>query len=349
MQVSSLKKIKNKSNNVPIETEELEAREFLKRAEVRTMRKDLQKMREADALKEKDKIIKSKTAEQEKIEKLQKEKEAKENLEKLQREKILQSNVSKEREAEKQIKDYAEESEKQQIFLFESQRLALQKQIDDFEKEKEPELALQKNKILLEKSNWEARLKSIIGEEQKVESELKLISDKEKESNVPAEKKSLEQRRTEIENARQEIEKKRWAIEKELSKLDDDVKKTDEGYQKIIEEKDSLKQQITAIDGSLRGIYSKIINRVQERKRGQAEQQKAEALKAAEINAEKKENVQREQWGKTAEPKEKEFLKGISETEKEKLVKSFKAEEEQRQKFLKDVEAQSKEENKKII
>ena len=48
------------------ETEELEAKEFLKRAEVRTMRKDLQKLRESDALKEKDKIIKSKTAEQEK-------------------------------------------------------------------------------------------------------------------------------------------------------------------------------------------------------------------------------------------------------------------------------------------
>ncbi len=328
------------------ETEELEAKEFLKRAEVRTMRKDLQKLRESDALKEKDKIIKSKTAEQEKLEKLQKEKEAEDKLENLQREKVLQSNVSKEREAEKQIKDYAEESEKQQIFLFESQRLALQKQIDDLEKEKEPELALQKNKILMKKSDWEAKLKSIAREEQKVENELKLISDKEKESNVPSEKKSLEQRRIEIENERQEIEKKRWVIEKELLKLNDDIKKTDEDYQKIITEKDSLKEQITTIDNSLRGIYSKIINRVQERKRGQAEQQKAEALKAAEINVKKKETVQREQWGKTGVPKEKEFLKDVPDSFKEKIAKSFEVEEEQRKKFMQTIENQSKEENK---
>ena len=217
------------------EIDELEAKEFLKRAEVRTMRKDLQKMREADALTEKDKIIKSKTTEQEKLEKLQKENEAKEKLEKLQREKILQNNVSKEREAEKQIKDYAEESEKQQIFLLESQRLGLQKQIDVLEKENEPELALQNNKILLEKSIWEAKLKSTIEKEQKVENEQKLISDKEKESNVPSEKKSLEQRRTEIENERQEIEKKRWAIEKELSKINTEIKEADSAEQKILE------------------------------------------------------------------------------------------------------------------
>ena len=43
--------------------EEIQAKEFLKRAEIRTMRKDLKALREFDALKERDKIVKIKTIE----------------------------------------------------------------------------------------------------------------------------------------------------------------------------------------------------------------------------------------------------------------------------------------------
>ena len=70
-----------------------------------------------------------------------------------------------------------------------------------------------------------------------------------------------------------------------------------------------------------------------------------EALKAAEINAQKKENVQREQWGKTGESKEKEFLKDVPDSFKEKIAKSFDAEEEQRKKFIQTVEEQSSNKN----
>ena len=48
--------------------EELQAKEFLKRAEIRTMRKDLQALREVDALKERDKIAKIKTLEEQELE-----------------------------------------------------------------------------------------------------------------------------------------------------------------------------------------------------------------------------------------------------------------------------------------
>ena len=50
------------------ETEELQVKEFLKRAEVKTMKKDLQALREVDALKERDKIAKIKTLEEQKLE-----------------------------------------------------------------------------------------------------------------------------------------------------------------------------------------------------------------------------------------------------------------------------------------
>ena len=46
------------------QVEEQQARDFLKRAEIRTMKKDLRVLREKDALKERDKIAKIKTLEE---------------------------------------------------------------------------------------------------------------------------------------------------------------------------------------------------------------------------------------------------------------------------------------------
>ncbi len=356
--------------------EELQAKEFLKRAEIKTMRKDLQELREVDALEERDKIVKGKTMEEEKAE-MEKKEEEKIILEnpsaidlraRQQREKVLSKNIDEERSAEKQIKNYAEESEKQQIFIFESQRFGLEKQIDVFEQEKESSLALEKNQILINKRMQETKLNNIIVEEQKIEEEEKLIAEKEKTSNVPSEKKSLEERRGELETKRQEIEKKRWAVEKEIKKLEDGVEKIDADYETITKEKNSLKEKIKVIDMSLRDIYSKIIKRVEDKKRGALEQQQDEAAKAEQLSSEKKEKIQREQWTKpvqvplghsplgrspTGEPmgeaKEKEFLKGVGDKMKERLDKSAKTEEEQRKKFLEDIEKQTMEEQSKRI
>lgn len=325
--------------------EELQAKEFLKRAEIRTMRKDLQKLREVDALEERDKIIQGKTTEELEMEK--KKGEEKIILERQQREKILSKNTNDERSAEKQIKNYAEESEKQQIFLFESQRLNLEKQIDVFEQEKESSLSLEKNQILINKRGQEIKLNNIITEEQKVEKEEKFITEKEKTSNVPSEKKSLEERRSELETKRQEIEKRRWAVEKEIKKLEDEFEKIDADYQKITKEKNSLKEKVKAIDMSLREIYSKIIRRVEDKKRGLLEEQRVNAATIEQLSSEKKEKIQREQWTKPREvPKEKEFLKSVPDKVKERLVESIKTEEEERKKFLENIEKQVAEENK---
>ncbi|MBI3631491.1 MAG: hypothetical protein HY219_01320 [Candidatus Staskawiczbacteria bacterium] len=328
--------------------EELQAKEFLKRAEIITMRKDLQKLREIDALGEREKIIKGETAEEEKAELEKKRGNEKRILENQQREKVLSKNIDEERSAEKQIKNYAEESEKQQIFIFESQRLGLEKQIDVLEQEKESSLALEKNQILINKKSQETKLNNIIAEEQKAEKEEKFISEKEKESNVPSEKKSLEERRSELEIKVQEIEKKRWAVEKEIKNLADKIEAIDLDYQKITEEKNNLKTKIKAIDLSLRDIYSKIIKRVEDKKRGMLQQQQTEAARVEQLSSEKKEKIQREQWVKPAQvPREKEFLKDASERVKERIAKSVESEEEQRKKFLEDIEKQAEEEQNK--
>ncbi len=295
------------------EVEELQAKEFLERAQVRTMKKDLLMLREADALKERDKIVNLKTVEEEKLEGIKKEDEEKEKRERLEREKILHKNTEEEHEAEKQLRDFAEESEKQQIFLLESERLGFEKQVDVFEKEKEPELELEKNDVLIKKRDWEARLKSIIEGEQKIEEEQKFIEAKEHESNVPAEKQGLEERRNELESERQEIEKKRWAVEKELKRLEEKIQFLDVDFKKITAEKNTLKEKIKGTDQLLRAIYTEIIRRVEEKKRGEQDQQKIAELRAAEANLKRKETIQREQRsGMPQVPKKDQALLGVN-------------------------------------
>ena len=118
---------------MPTEAEETQAKEFLKRAEIKTMRKDLLGLREVDSLKERDKIAHIKTLEEQRLEQEQK----LQSEEKIQREEVLQKNESQERVAEKDLKNYATEQERQQIFLLESQRLGFEKQVDEIDKEKQ--------------------------------------------------------------------------------------------------------------------------------------------------------------------------------------------------------------------
>lgn len=339
------------------QTEEQQAREFLKRAEIRTMKKDLRALREKDALKERDKIAKIKTLEEQlqelqaKQEKMRPEppfaipvpvKPAKEKTgqdeEKEKMKKILSENIKQERLAEKSLKNYAEEQERQQIFLLESQRLNFESQVDAIEKEKEPNLKLEKNKILIQKTELESKLKSIVEQEERLENEQKTIAQKSQETVIPSQKKSLEQRRWELEKQIQEIEKKRWALEKQIQDTEQKIKEIDKFSEQLVREKNELQDKILGADKSLRDIYSQIITRVEEKRRGEAQEQKIRREALQKTRAEEKEMVQREQWRGITVPKKKEFLRRAPENFKEKLAKSAAEEEKQRAKFLQDVE-----------
>ncbi len=326
------------------EAEELQAKEFLKRAEIRTMKKDLQALREVDSLKERDKIAKIKTLEeqiQEQEKKLASKERAKEEVEKAGREKVLGKNTAEERLAEKDLKEYASEQERQQIFLLESQRLGFENQVREIDSKKDPALKLEKNKILLEKRDWEAKLNSILEDEKKLEDEQKFIAEKAQTTTLAGERKSLEQRRWEIEKSIQDIEKKRWAVEKQLQEIEKRVGEIDKSAEQLVVERNSLNQKVLGIDKSLREIYSAVIAKVEERRRGEAEEQKAAKEATAKIKIQEKEKIQREQWSGIPIPapvKGKVFLKEVPDVIKEKLAKSAEAEEEQRKKFIQDVE-----------
>lgn len=317
------------------EVEEQQVRDFLKRAEVRTMRKDLQKLREVDAVKERDKIANLKTIEEQQIEIARRQEIVRQKViqdaEKQKRQEILEKGVIKEREAEKDLKKYAGESEKQQIFLLEAQRLDLRKQIELIEGEKEPLLMRQKNKVLSEIKVQEIKLQNIIEEEKKFENEQKYIIEKEALSNVPSEKKSMEERRIELENQRQEIEKRRWQAEKDLTEFANKIKMTERSLQTASDEKNNINQKIKEIDESLRTIYSGVMANEEEKRRGGAESAKMKAAELSKARSEMNERVQREQWTGISVP----------------IKNKFRAEEEQRKKFVKIIEEQINDENKK--
>jgi len=329
-------------------TEEQQAREFLKRAEIRTMKKDLRALRESDALKERDKIAKIRTLDEQLDEQRAKQaaKMAKEAAQQNAGVKeVLSRNATEERLAEKDLKNYASEEERQQIFLLESQRLGFEKQIDAIDKEKVPEVKLEKNKLFSQKGNFQTKLNSILEEERKMEGEQQVITKTAHDSAVPSQKKSLEQRRWDIDKDIQEVEKKRWAAEKQIQEIAEKAKQIDERAEQLVTGKNSLGDKVLGIDKSLRDIYSTVIARVEETRRGEAQEQQSQRKKLSVERAEEKERVQREQWGGLVIPKKKEFLKKAPSRFKNELAKTAAAEEEQRKKFLQDVESWAGEEN----
>jgi len=326
------------------ELEELQAKEFLKRAEIKTMKKDLRALREVDALKERDKIAKIKTLEEQRLEqeKILKEKEEeRQKLEQEKREKVLSENATQERLAEKDLKEYATEQERQQIFLFESQRLAFEKKVEEINNKRDPALKLEKNKILLEKRDWQTKLNAILEQEKKSEEEQNFISQKSETSTIASEKKSLEERRWDIEKEIQEIEKKRWAVEKELETIGNRISEVDKSSELLVAEKNDLNQKILGVDKSLREIYSGIITRVEEQKKGQLEEQKLAAEATAKVRLAEKEKIQRQQWAppvkQSSKPSDKIFS-DIPVPAKKKVIK-ISEEEEQRKKFMQNVES----------
>lgn len=328
------------------EAEELQAKEFLKRAEIRTMRKDLLALREVDSLKERDKIATIRTLEEQLDEKKKADQAAatKNLAEKAGMEEVLQKNEGQEKIAEKDLKNYATEQERQQIFLLESQRFGFEKQIDEIDQKKDPALKLEKNKLLLQKRDLQTSLNTVLEQEKKLEGEQGFIAQKAQTTTIVAEQKGLESRRWELDKEIQEIEKKRWGVEKQIEEIDNKVKEIDKSSEGLVAEKNKLQDKTLGIDKSLREIYSVVMAREEEKRKGQAQDQIAKRQALAKVRAEEKEKVRREQWAPASlkkQAKDAEYLKKAANPFKEKIMKSAESEEAQRTKFLHDVESWS--------
>lgn len=97
-----------------------------------------------------------------------------------------------------------------------------------------------------------------------------------------------------------------------------------------------MRDKVLGIDKSLREIYSVVIARVEEKRRGQAKEQMLSKEAAAKARASENEKVQRQQW--TQRGKNEEFLGSVPVPIKAKIVKTADIEEQERKKFMQDVE-----------
>lgn len=380
-----------------INTKETQAKEFLQSINIRTMKKDLAKLREADSLKERGKISKIKMpaaptpssimdkaktnlplalnemgtngeknadigartddlpmqAGKIKDESLhmssqseisQKHINIKEVMEKHgvrgknDLERVLQQKIVQERVAQEKIKEYANEEEKQQIFLLESQKVGLKNQANGIIKEDEPSLALEKNKILIEKKDWQKKLGAIIQEEEHNEAEQKTVEEKAKANNIPSEKQKLEKERWVLEEKNQNMEKKRWFIEGELVKLENRIKDLNENYKKSGIVEDSIRAEITKIDDFLRIIYSAIAQKEKAKREESATISIKEGIENHHPHKKHTKEHEDQKHHASSLKNQEEYLKGVSKVAKEKLAKSAGVEQIQRKKFIEDVE-----------
>jgi len=327
------------------QVEEQQTKEFLKRAEIRTMKKDLQKLREVDALGERDKIVQIKTLD-EQLEAKQKKQQVEDNknvVEKAAREQVLQRNAVQEREAEKNVKEYASEEQRQQMFLLESKRLELDNKVKEIDEKKDPSFKLQKNTLLIERDKIEKKLKEIVDQEKKLQDEQKVIVDKDQTTTIPSERKALEQRKWELDDQIQEIEKKRWEVEKQVKAIEDKIALTDRSAENLVTERNTLQQQILGIDKSLRDIYSGVISTEEDKRHGKLEEQRMARESVAKSRLDEKERVQRKQWiGSSTDQ-----TVVVPVPSRQRLNKSLQAEEENRKKFIQNVENWAAKEDQK--
>lgn len=360
---------------MPINLKEAPTKDLLQRTNIRTMKKDLAALREADSLEEKQKISKIviqpeplKTASSQPIKLTeQEEKEIERKVSQLIREVApqpiakneplvsLNQEVKKEVVAEVQPKKEVvdTEAQKQQIFLLQSQRAELEKQLEEFDQESDTSLMIEKNKILTEKEHWQKKLDDILQAEKENEKEQETIEHKEETSHSVAKKHTLEKELETKEGQFENMEKKRWLAEGELEKLEAKIKNLEEGNKESQAKQENIKKEIAKIDDSLKMLQGNVLKVEQEKSlQSKVSEQHSFEAKKPELKEMFTQKAQvssapisvpapvREEK-KVQEPPlaSKPAFVEIPKVAIEKLEKSTEVEEKQRRKFMEDVEA----------
>ena len=192
----------------------VDQKELLQKTHIRTMRKDLQRLREFDVTKEHKNIAKELPAKKAPVV---------ENKSAQQAPKPITPPHPVDQALILEAKKHADEKEKQQIFFVESKKNDLEKSVETITKKEELPLAEKKNTLVQERKTWKQKLDSFIG------------THKEKSEDP-------------------KTEKQQWKIEKELARVDGEIKTLETNHQNIIEKKQSLQKEITDGNISLESI-----------------------------------------------------------------------------------------------
>ncbi len=231
---------------------------LLKRENIRTMSKDLRKLREADAMREREKIKNSQQPIEEPLQQKYTQPPVKKDVSEAPKNIVIKEKIAtptpsvtpQSAVAPKQVtnpnpkilgpvkkviqypelKKYANEQEKQQIFLLESQRSGFEKQAAQITADYHL-LDSKKKGLMLEKDQWQAKIDS-------------LRQQQEEETQSGQEKDPLE--------------KKSWSMETGLMTAKNNIISANEQILKLGVRIESLKSQIAKIDANLASIYTSL-------------------------------------------------------------------------------------------
>ncbi|MDP1538663.1 MAG: hypothetical protein Q8M00_01385 [bacterium] len=243
--------------------EENKKLEFLKKQRIRTMQKDIAKLKgeeisdlepereEIKRVEEIKEIVEEKAKEKEEIE--IKRRTAEEEEKKKQEELLAEKKAAGQAEAEREIteeekrKKAAEEEEgrrKEKILAkkTEGQRLTdIDKEIENIGLKKGA-LDKEKKQFLTEIKSFGTQLEPILKEEAVIENKIREVEELEKKAS-PEKKSQVEKKRWETDARRRDIEKAKWLILEEIEKVEEKIKDIESKYQETSSEEEQFKKE----------------------------------------------------------------------------------------------------------
>lgn len=212
---------------------------LIQKAAIRTMKKDLQRLREADILAESEKIMSAKTAPaaqkpaiftpSQAVSVPKNDLSVASQKKDIPKEQIINRSV---------VEKYASEEEKQRLFALKSQKETAEQQVQKISKEKKPEILAKKTKLEGIKNLWKKKL-------------------------TPLQEKSSEGKQKWSE------EKKEWKAEKEIAEKEKEIAKSQMDYEKISAEEVKIKEDARKAEDALKQIYSNVTARKEEKEKSQ--------------------------------------------------------------------------------
>jgi hypothetical protein len=246
-----------------------EKKEFLRREEIKTMQKEISKIREEGAQEEREKIKSFEAAPKTKKEAVQEEKTIQKKEEKKiddatrlrmileQARKKTQSSqaTTSQTAATNQVTPPLDQKPipKAPIKNVEPPAFDQKKQIEETLRLlliKKQSLETRKDQILKEVEQLKASLLPITEKEKAIKAEKTAIEEKEAQAALPEEKRTIENSRWQIDKQRQEIEKERWGIEEDLEDCQKEQSKIAANYQAVLLQEKEMQSQLEKLKTS---------------------------------------------------------------------------------------------------
>jgi len=219
--------------------------EFLKREEIRTMQKDLARLREGEAQEERERIAgltpdKREKEREKRLEIAEKEKEeSREEKDKI----IFLKRIEEEKEKVKKQK----EKEEKEIKAFTGELIGLKGVLEETTQDRK-RLESQKEDLTQKSTQIIQEISIILKKEKEIEEKELEIERKEEGAKNSTERQEAEKKRWQIQEERKKIESERWQKEKEQMEIKNRLEEINLKYREISERENGLKEKVKNIE-----------------------------------------------------------------------------------------------------